>query len=247
MFRRRTDQVYSTLQQVQRRITEQSGQAPEQADVQSVAAAQPVVNLQPLSQALPSGGVAPPAAVPPAATPAAQPFAGVPTNRLGPMGNRYVLQVSGDLAMLLVVMWLISMALMFVLGQHWRSSGGAGLAQGPAGNRETATAPTEAGKRQGEWIYVLMSQTAATVDAVKVFEDRARNLNEYVRQNANRGWKPYFGVRKPVNGGLELAFGLADGVWGIDQAEFIAFAKVLAEPQPKGGGFASARWVKVDP
>jgi hypothetical protein len=246
MFRRRTDQVYSTLQQVQRRITEQSGQAPEQADIEPSVTTQPVVNLQPLSQALPSGGVVPTqSALNPA--PAAAPFAGVQTNRLGPAGNRYVLQVSGDLAMLLVVIWLISMALMFVLGQHWRSSGGAGLAPGPAGNRDTATAAVAPGKRQGDWIYVLLSQTTATVEATQFFEERARNLNEFVRQNANRGWKPYFSVRKPVNGGIELAFGYADGVWGIDQAEFVAFAKILAEPQPKGGGFASARWVKVDP
>jgi hypothetical protein len=242
MFRRRTDQVYSTLQQVQRRITEQSGQAAEPTELQPAGTVQPAINLQPLSQALPSGGVVPPAV----ATAATPPFPGVQTNRLGPGGNRYVLQVSGDLAMLLVVIWLISMALMFVLGQHWRASGGAGLAPGPAGNRETATAPAAPGKRQGEWIYVLQSQTTATVEAAQFFEERARNLNEYVRQNANRGWKAYFGVRKPVNGGIELAYGLADGAWGIDQAEFVAFAKLLASPPP-GGGFASARWVKVDP
>lgn len=242
MFRRRTDQVYSTLQQVQRRITEQNGPQTEPGDL---APGQPsaAVNLQPLSQALPTGGV-PVAAQQPALHP---PFAGVPAARMPPGGNRYVLQVSGDLAMLLVVMWLISMAVMFVLGQHWRSSGGAGLAPGAAGNRETPTVTANPGKRLGDWVYLLQSQPNATVEASQFFEERARSLNDFVRQNPNRGWKPYFGVRKPANGGVELAYGLVDGVWGIDQTDFVAFAKLLADPTSKGGGgFASARWVKVD-
>jgi hypothetical protein len=243
MFRRRTDQVYSTLQQVQRRITEQNGNPVEHADPLLPASLQPqpAVNLQPLSQALPSGGN-----VAVALTPQPQAFAGMPAARLGPAGKRYVLQVSGDLAMLLVVMWLISMALMFVLGQHWRSSGGAGLAAGAAGNRELP-GNIPAAKRQGDWVYVLQSQPNATVESSQFFEERARSLNDFVRQNANRGWKGYFGVRKPSNGGVELAYGLVDGVWGIDQAEFVAFAKLLADPTSKGGGgYASARWVKVD-
>ncbi len=242
MFRRRTDQVYSTLQQVQRRITEQNGPQAEPGELAPLQA-QPAVNLQPLSQALPSGGL--PALTPPVQ----QPFAGIPAARLPPGGSRYVLQISGDLAMLLVVMWLISMALMFVLGQHWRSSGGAGLAPGAAGNRETPLVQTPVGKRLGDWVYVLKSQPHAPVDAVNQYESEARTLNEAMRQpqNASRGWKPYFGVRKPVNGGVELVYGLADGVWGVDKADFAAFAKLLAEPASKsGGGYASARWVKVD-
>lgn len=247
MFRRRTDQVYSTLQQVQRRITEQSGNAPEQpgqvvpvATSPTVPMAQPVVNLQPLSQALPSGGV-------PVVPVSTQPFAGAPAAaRLGPAGKRYVLQVSGELATLLVVMWLISMALMFVLGQHWRGSGGAGLASGPAGNRDIpAVAPVS--KRQGDYVYVLRSQANATVEVTRSFEEDAKRLNDYVRTNPNRGWKPYFGVRTPANGGVELAFGLVDGVWGIDKEGFTAFAKLLADPQSKGGGgFTNTRWMKVD-
>ncbi|MBA3697248.1 MAG: hypothetical protein H0W78_00070 [Planctomycetes bacterium] len=244
MFRRRTDQVYSTLQQVQRRITEQNGNPGEPNEV-SPGQPQSAVNLQPLSQALPTGGV-------PALTssPAMQPpFAGVPAARMPPGGNRYVLQISGDLAMLLVVMWLISMALMFVLGQHWSSSGGAGLAPGAAGNRDTLTVAPPPGKRLGDWVYVLKSQPSAPVDAVNLYEVEARKLNDVMRQpqNSSRGWKPYFGVRKPVNGGVELVFGVVEGVWGVDKGEFATFAKLLAEPASKsGGGYASARWVQVD-
>jgi hypothetical protein len=244
MFRRRTDQVYSTLQQVQRRITEQNGPQNEHGEAASPPPS--VVHLQPLAQALPSGGVPPLA--PPLSQPQA-PFAGVPGARVGPGGSRYVLQVSGDLAMLLVVMWLISMALMFVLGQHWRSSGGAGLASGAAGNRDTTGATMAPVKRLGDWVYVLKRQTNATVDAVNQYEVEARKLNDAMRlpQNAAKGWKPYFGVRKPVNGSVELVFGMVDGVIGVDKADFETFAKLLAEPTTKsGGGYASATWMKVD-
>jgi hypothetical protein len=244
MFRRRTDQVYSTLQQVQRRITEQNGNPGEPGEV-SPGQPQPAVNLQPLSQALPTGGVP----VLPSSPAMQPPFAGVPAARMPPGGNRYVLQISGDLAMLLVVMWLISMALMFVLGQHWRSTGGAGLAPGAAGHRDTLAVTPPPGKRLGDWVYILKSQPSAPVDAVNLYEVEARQLNDAMRQpqNSSRGWKPYFGVRKPVNGGVELVFGVVDGVWGVDKGEFAAFAKLLAEPASKsGGGYASARWVKVD-
>ncbi len=239
MFRRRTDQVYSTLQQVQRRITEQNGNPADVGEALAPSASpQAPLHLQPLSQALPTGGVSA-APVPPAP----QPFAGVAGNRLSPGGNRYVLQVSGDLATLLVVMWLISMAVMFVLGQQWRPSAGAGLAAGPAGSREAAQAAPPA-KRLGDWVYILESRPNSPVEVVNAYEQRARELNDFVLKNSQPGWKPYFGVRKPDNGGVELVFGAVDrGVFGVDRTEFVEFAKMLSEPA--GGGYASARWVKV--
>ena len=193
---------------------------------------------------LPSGAGAPPAPAPVAN----QPFAGIPAARLAPAGKRYVLQVSGDLAMLLVVMWLISMALMFVLGQHWRSSGGAGLAAGAAGHRDTPAVNAPAAKRQGDFVYVLKSQSSTNAETARLFEADAQRLNDFVRKNPANGWKPFFGVRQPSNGGIELAFGVVDGVWGIAKEDFVAFAKLLSEPTSKNGaGYASARWVKVDP
>ncbi len=227
-----------------------------------------VVGRQPLEQALPPGPT--PAAQPPqqpsqhvpvqpiiqqgvlntapvaaAPVPSAQSYLNQNAARFSPGGKRYVLQLSGDMAMLLVVVWVASMAVMFVLGQYWRSAGGAGLASGPAGNREISAAPTA--KRQGDTILLLQSAPNATVESVSFFEERARNLNEFVRKSADKGWKPYFGVRKPINGGVELAFGYVDGVWGINQSEFIEFAKLLSQPTNKGGaGYGQARWVKVE-
>ena len=129
MFRRRTDQVYSTLQQVQRRITEQNGGQSDLGEVSPSTQPMPSVTVQPLSQALPSGAMQPTSAAQPP-----QPFAGIPASRMAPAGNRYVLQVSGELAMTLVVIFLVTMALMFFLGQHFPSSGGAGLEQGLRSN-----------------------------------------------------------------------------------------------------------------
>jgi hypothetical protein len=267
MFRRRTDQVYSTLQQVQRRITEQAGGG--EPDI-AAAPATPMVGRQPLEQALPSGvqnapvptapvlsTSVPNAAYTPTFSPAAPitpipaPASLTPGNYPGigrntpTLSKRYVLQLSGDMAMLLMVVWIASMAAMFMLGQYWRSVGGAGLAAGPAGNRE---APVEnAGPRQGDAILLLQSVPSATVESVSFFEERARSLNDFVNKNNNRGWKPYFGVRKPVNGGVELAYGLVNGTWGINQNDFVEFAKLLAQPTSKGGaGYGQARWIKVD-
>src|SRR5271170_5135522 len=84
MFRRRTDQVYSTLQQVQRRITEQSGVSSppgEEAKADALTGVAPQVSLQPLAQALPQNRGAPPPLQPP-------PY-------LGNGNKRYVLQLSG--------------------------------------------------------------------------------------------------------------------------------------------------------
>ncbi len=242
MFRRRTDQVYSTLQQVQRRITEQNGGQSDLGEVSPSTQPMPSVTVQPLSQALPSGAMQPSAAAQPP-----QPFAGIPASRMAPAGNRYVLQVSGELAMTLVVMWLVTMALMFFLGQHFRSSGGAGLAPGAAGNREVPAALLA--KRQGDWIYILESKSKATAESVQFYQSTAKTWNDYVLQNPQPGWKSYFGVRTPDNGGVELVFGEVDrSVYGIDRPEFEAFAKRLSQPTNKdGGGFASARWVKVTP
>ena len=271
MFRRRTDQVYSTLQQVQRRITEQTGMA----DQHDPLIQPPVAGRQPLEQVLPSGQaeMGPPVghgggpygggqpgggqlATQPVGTinssftqsasaPSTPGYLNPGAARLGPGGKRYVLQLSGDMAMLLLVVWIASMAVMFVLGQYWRSSGGAGLAAGPAGNRDVVTTPV--GKRNGDHILLLQSAPTATVESVSFFEERARSLNDFVRQNNKSGWKPYFGVRKPVNGGVELAFGVVDGAWGINQSVYIEFAKLLSQPTAKGGaGYGQARWVKIE-
>jgi hypothetical protein len=237
MFRRRTDQVYSTLQQVQRRITEQTGGAlppAEESKTESFGGPVPQVSLQPLSQALPQNrGASPPFQAPP---------------YLPNSSKRYVMQISGDLAGLLMVAWLVSMALMFVLGKNWRASPGAGLAPGQAGERvppsEPPAAPT---RRQGDWVLVLQSSPTATAEYETYFQSRANSLNEVVRRDHSNRWKPYFGVRRPSSGGIQLVFGEVDGQFGVSRDEFLSLASLLAKPEKDGGGnFASEVWVKVE-
>lgn len=239
MFRRRTDQVYSTLQQVQRRITEQTGGGqPQLEEVRPTAPAMPAapvspgVNLQPLSQALPQQQAAPLAPPP---TPSLTPF-------MGQGGKRYVLQLSGDMAMLLMVVWLLSMALMFYFGQHWKGSAVAGV-----GAPLNEVAGAGASKRQGDHLLLLKSTPNATVESENAFQEQAAQLNAFMAKNASRGWKPYFGVLKPKkSGGLHLVFGVVDGTPGIAKEDFLAFAELLAKPQGQGGGgFGSASWVDL--
>lgn len=238
MFRRRTDQVYSTLQQVQRRITEQTGGGQSQLDDVQQAAAPvmplnqsaptvPGVNLQPLSQVLPHQQAASPM---PSLTPL-----------IGQGGKRYVLQLSGDMAMLLMVVWLLSMALMFYFGQHWKSSSVVG-----AGSPAAETAGLGSAKRQGDHLLLLKSTPNATVDEEKKYQEQVAQLNDLMVKNASRGWKPYFGVLKPKkSGGLHLVFGVVDGAPGVAKEDFLAFAELLAKPQGQGGGgFGSASWVE---
>jgi hypothetical protein len=237
MFRRRTDQVYSTLQQVQRRITEQTGVSSppgEEAKPESLSGPIPQVSLQPLAQALPQNrGALPPFQAPP---------------YLPNSSKRYVLQLSGDLAMLLMVAWLSSMALMFVLGKNWRASPGAGLAPGPAGERSVPSETLPAApRRQGDWVLVLQSSPTATAEYETYFQSRANSLNDFVRRDHTHGWKPYFGVRKPNSGGIQLVFGDVDGQFGVVRDDFLAFATLLAKPEKDGGAsYGSASWVRIE-
>jgi hypothetical protein len=236
MFRRRTDQVYSTLQQVQRRITEQTGASSPPGDdirTEEIQPTGPQVSVQPLAQALPQGRGA---GLPP------------PLSHLPSSGKRYVLQLSGDLATLLMVAWLVSMAVMFVLGKNWRAAPGAGLAPGEAGHREAVESVTPMpARRQGDYVLVLTSSMSATSEIESSYAIRAKELNDYVARNPSHGWKQYFGVRKPASGGIQLVFGDVDGQYGLVKDDFLAFAALLAKPTKDGGaGYASSLWVRID-
>ena len=248
MFRRRTDQVYSTLQQVQRRITEQTGAADEaRAEAAAAASAQPLVNLQPLASALPAtragapeGGLQPP-------PPPLQP--GLP--RLPTGERRYVLQLSGEIALTLAVVWILSIVVAFVLGQRLRSGSGSGFAAGDAGNRTAAesavavSAPAASGDR-GDFVLELQSSPQDDADTASRFEAQAKALNDFVRGGSNPAYKPYFGVRHSVSGSQQLVFGAVEGGFGVNRERFAAFAEIIAKPRSAGGaGYTNARWVQV--
>ncbi len=240
MFRRRTDQVYSTLQQVQRRITEQTGAADEaRAEAAAVAAAQPLVHLQPLASALPAtraGGPEGALQAPPLQ----------PTMPRLPTGERrYVLQLSGEIALTLAVVWILSIVVAFVLGQRLRGGASAGLALGDAGSRtpgESAVISSDA----GDYVLELESSPQDDAQTTNRLEAQAKALNDFVRAGNNPTYKPYFGVRRAASGSQQLVFGLVDNVFGVNRERFKPFADSLSKPRSSGGGgYTSARWVQV--
>jgi hypothetical protein len=244
MFRRRTDQIYSTLQQVQRRITEQTGvSSPAMPGVETKGSIytptppQPLVALRPLSQALPLESAPAPDGQQPITPFADQPAA----------GRRWLLQLPSELALTLMVVWLLSMALAFFLGHRMRSGQATVTPVAPAPRREEAqiVKETPSARRLGDYLLVLNSTPNDTVDSDNFLQNQASTLNEYVAKNAHLGWRPYFGVRRPRSGGLQLVFGYANGQYGVSKDEFKDFAELIAKPRPEGAGYRSAAWIKV--
>jgi hypothetical protein len=236
MFRRRTDQVYATLQQVQRRITEATPGSGT-PNLEAKAPLQPT--FAPLHEALPAQRQLAQQQTEAAALAPPQP---------APRGRGMYL--SGQFAVTLIVLWIASCVLCFVLGQHERErrapAAAAAFAAGDAGHRDApADPPKTAIKPLGEHLLVLTSENAFTPELERMYRDRADQLNDIMNKNASRGWKPYFGVRRPTSGGLQLVFGeVAEGVYGVNKKDFEDFARLMA--QPKGGGYASAKWVPLN-
>jgi hypothetical protein len=241
MFRRRTDQVYATLQQVQRRITEQSGSGTPNLEAKP-SSPQP---FSPLQDALPRTQLKPLVAHQPEPP-------SLPSQMLAPQ-RRFVVPLSGQLAVTLIVLWIASCALCFVLGQHDRdrrapgaAAASEGFASGDAGNRDVPTdaAPT---KPLGSDLLVLNQVLDVTPEQERKFDEQAQQLNDIMLKNPQKGWKPWFGVRKPTNGGLQLVFGeVAEGQFGIVKKDFEEFGRMMAQPPPKGGGYGKATWLKVN-
>ena len=253
MFRRRTtDQVYATLQQVQRRITEQGGgNAP--TGSAPPAGARPLAGIAPTplqtNQNLGPGAYSPPP-VAPTVRPSA--FPGGPDDE-GSGHVRGTLQLSMQVGLILLLLWVGTLIAAYYLGirQGTRDSSDS------VGNRPTtAEAPptkpqdpeTPApGKRQGDSIFVLTSTPSFTPSLKQQWQTEVDRLNGVMRQNEAKGWKPYFALREPENGGLQFVFGQANGRFGIDRAQFEDLARQLAAPKTKGGGgYASAKWLAVD-
>ena len=227
MFRRRTDQVYATLQQVQRRITEQAGgQTP--ADGSAIVPSAPVAQtISPLHETL--GRQARPQLV------QIQPEIPPPPMQLPSLqGNDGFLSISKQMAVTLVVLWISCCVFFFWIGQHSadrHEAASAGYAAGEAGNREgsaNAAADAGAGHPLGDYVLVLDSVPSWTQEAEDRYRSEVAELNAIMVKNTARGWKPWFGIRKPDSGELELVFGeVAPEVYGVNKADFTDFALLL--------------------
>jgi len=92
----------------------------------------------------------------------------------------------------------------------------------------------------GGHVLVLTSVARANADDEQRFTNDARRLNQYAEQNLRGGYKPWFGVRKPSSGGLQLVFGIVNGQVGIDKDAYKEMANALDR-----AGYKGSHWEMV--
>ena len=241
MFRRRTDQVYSTLQQVQRRITEQNASiAPPPAGLATMPS-EPrrgdsvAPHLMPLAGALPANRP------PPSQVINDDGGANLPRSR------RH-LQISVSLAATICLLWITSFAIALMLGGRLateRQIASHPPVMTPVVGSTPAITPDTSGPKIGPDVLVMWSAPNATTEIDKDLTSRAAKLNELIGQGKSISGPPLFGVRKPKNGGIELVYGAQGGdIFGVVKEEHQELQRKLAGARDKGGfGFVSAKWV----
>lgn len=270
MFRRRTtDQVYATLQQVQRRITEAGPTtagpaAPSGVRPLHAFAPRPLQTNQSLGAPLALANHNNPN-IRPTAFPGGPGNTGTPGNgadealpaatMLVPAATvpRGTLQLPLQIAITLVCLWLGTLMAAWWLGVRQ------GRADGPVAESQVTAEKTTPGDKQdpegpstgrlGDSIYVLQSVPTFTPELKATWQKAVEQYNSSMLAHPERGWKPYFALREPENGGLQFVFGYANGQFGIERSKFEDLARLLAAPAQKNGGggsgFSTAKWMSV--
>ena len=267
MFRRRTtDQVYATLQQVQRRITEAgpttSGPAaPSGARPLQAFAPRPLQTNQGLGAHLPVLNHNNPN-VRPTAFPGGSGASGNLADEQLPAASvlvsgvtvpRGTLQLPLQIAITLLCLWLGTLMAAWWLGmRQGRSDGPVAESHVTADKLGTADKQDPEGPSTGplgDSIYVLQSVPTFTPELKATWQKAVEQYNNSMLAHPERGWKPYFGLREPENGGLQFVFGYANGQFGIDRSKFEDLARLLAAPANKNGGggsgFSTAKWMSL--
>ena len=244
VFRRRTtDQVYATLQQVQRRISE-AGNSPGALSSQG---AKPMPAAPAIRPAAPTPGTgswpAPGTGSFPAPGTGSHP---APVPLAPPASDRAVIHLPISLAITLGILMVFLCAVFFVVGQWF---GSRGRTPGPVAPVEVDEAPkpvvAERPKAAG-FLLLLKSKPSATAADKADFEKEAKRLNDIMVKNAARGWKPLFTVREPPSGHLQLVFG-KDGDHGVDRDAWADFQRIMSAPTTKNGaGYTSATWIPAN-
>ncbi len=267
IFRRRTtDQVYATLQQVQRRITESgapggvappvgSGSPRPGAPVMRPMQTGPGVGPRP-QVAFPTpppdgpGPFAQMPAVVPAAVPALAPgplagpaaFGGGRGSAAGePTQHGWV--VTRSIVITFGLAMVVLMVIVGVLAYHAGAASVAVPGQIPVEPAVAATPSPGADSDAGDAIFVLWQGRVTPADEAKVRKTAA----EYNNAAANLGTKPYYDVRQHESGNLQFYFGNLNGRPGIDRKKFNEVVeRALAAPKSKGGlGWTGGFWTTV--
>lgn len=223
--RRRTDQVYATLQQVQRRITEQSGQ-PAAAATPAGMSAPPRAPGTPTPGPLPAirpGPQIPGPDAPPPAPPLLPPGVGA--------HQRYSVVLSGTLASLLLVCWLASIAAAILITRQVTKP----TRELAAEPRPPAAVSAATPAARPRWKLIIMSEMRVTPEVRGKLAKERDYLNNVARGNAARGWQPWFEVEEGINGGAQLVFASQ----GVDKAEWYDFTNLLAKRH------AAVSWVEI--
>lgn len=224
--RRRTDQVYATLQQVQRRITEQGGG-------QASTVSTPAGMSAPASSRTPASGTPTPGPMPAVrAGPQIRPQEALPAAPpLLPPGvgahQRYSVVLSGTLASLLLVCWIASIAAAILITKQVVKPGSSTTSE-PA---PRAAVAADAPATRPKWKLIVLSEMRASPEARARLAKEREFLNEVAKKNS---W-PLFEIEEGVNGGVQLVFGPE----GVDKAQWLDFTGKLLKRH------AGASWVEL--
>lgn len=223
--RRRTDQVYATLQQVQRKITEQSGGPTSAATPAGMTPATVRVPTPgPLPIIRPGPHLSPPDGVRP------------PPLLLAPgvaAHQRYAVVLSGTLATLLIVCWLASLAVAILVTWQVTRPPPAMVGDPTARTAAIAVAPAA----EPRWKLIVRTEPRATAEARQALVRHRDYLNDVMRRQSARGWQPWFELEDGLNGSVALVFARQ----GVDKVQWQEFFASLT----RQSAYASATWVEV--
>jgi hypothetical protein len=243
VFRRRTtDQVYATLQQVQRRISEASPAPTAPSYGAKVMPTAPAIRPTPLPiprTPLPGDGAlsGPATAVHPA-----------PVPLVPPAGGRAVIQLPVSLAITLGVVLIVICIAFFVIGQYVgkQSAGGSPAVAVEQDDDPPPKPVAERPKAAGQLLLLKTIPSATAADKAK-WDAEVKRLNGIMVANGARGWKPLFALREPPSGHLQLVFGKEGERWGVEREAWLDFQKIMVAPTTSNGaGYTSASWIPAE-
>lgn len=93
-------------------------------------------------------------------------------------------------------------------------------------------------------VLILQSvpKSGSSQDTLNDFRTTADKLNQVVNQRPDLDIPPYFGVRRPRSGGLQLIFGVHNGTYGVDRSDFERVRKTMRADPP---GYTDAYWLPL--
>ena len=282
MFRRKTDLVYSTLQQVQRRMTNQTESGQSQSASRSNSRSGMSAGPTKIGTAAYKKKASRPATLSPFTTPqvrkgedpaltpiepeqdnAPDTGAGVspilnqglppePLAQAAPSYGQGIL-LTFPMLCIMLLLWVISIAVAYNLGPGGnvvQTDPGIGRAEGTAGIGPTERSDSgsirtvvPSGDRD---ILVLKSVPNSSNQAIEEFKAQANKLNDVAAKYPDM-LKPYFGVRKPRSGGLQLFFGIIDGQIGVKKEDYEKLEGIMSKAKTSDGkGFPGARWISLN-